>query len=65
MSLSERWAMGSASCGSFSQKCTDGELQWTLAAGIHNYAFLLIPRGNDDRLFSVVSSLVEENIRKE
>jgi hypothetical protein len=59
-SLGERFAMELSGLCEFLAKDTDEEVRWILAAGIHQSATLLTPRGNYDRLFAAVSSLLED-----
>lgn len=58
--LGERFAMELSGLCEFLAKDTDEEVRWILAAGIHQSATLLVPRGNHDRLFSAVCSLLED-----
>lgn len=58
--LGERYALELSGLCEYLAKDTDEEVRWILAAGIHETAALLAPRGNFERLFTAVCSLLQD-----
>lgn len=58
--LGERFALELSGLCEYLAKDTDEEVRWILAAGIHETAALLAPRGNFERLFTAVCSLLQD-----
>jgi hypothetical protein len=59
--LGERFALELSGLCEFLAKDMDEEVRFILAAGIHQSATLLVPRGNYDRLFGAVCALLEDD----
>jgi hypothetical protein len=59
--LGERFAIELSGLCEFLAKDMDEEVRFILAAGIHQSATLLVPRGNYDRLFGAVCALLEDD----
>lgn len=58
--LGERYALELSGLCEYLAKDTDEEVRWILAAGIHETAALLAPKGNFERLFTAVCSLLQD-----
>lgn len=58
--LGERYALELSGLCEFLAKDTDEEVRWILAAGIHQSATLLAPRGHFEKLFTAVCSLLQD-----
>jgi len=58
--LGERYALELSGLCEFLAKDTDEEVRWILAAGIHQSASLLAPRGHFEKLFTAVCSLLQD-----
>lgn len=58
--LGERYALELSGLCEYLAKDTDEEVRWILAAGIHETTALLAPRGNFERLFTAVCSLLQD-----
>lgn len=58
--LGERYSLELSGLCEYLAKDTDEEVRWILAAGIHETTALLAPRGNFERLFTAVCSLLQD-----
>ena len=58
--LGERYALELSGLCEYLAKDTDEDVRWILAAGIHETTALLAPRGNFERLFTAVCSLLQD-----
>lgn len=58
--LGDRYALELSGLCEFLAKDTDEEVRWILAAGIHQSATLLAPRGHFEKLFTAVCSLLQD-----